>query len=272
MDFKPTSEQQAIIDAALTGEDLVIEAAAGTGKTTTLKQIGNALAPKTGAYLAFNKSVADEAKADPNFPANVKPYTSHGLANGHCRMHPEHRHLMAKFGKNKPGNFRDKRTREPGLVDILNIPFAGFRSQDGEVALKNYQVATLALMMVDRFCNSDADEIQLYHLPKQDGLAPAQLDELRLYVRGFARTAWADIQSPAGRLAFTHNHYRKLWALTRPRIDADFILYDEAQDQQPVMIKVVQDQRQYGTQIIIVGDSAQAIYGWTGAVDAMDKF
>jgi superfamily I DNA/RNA helicase len=38
------------------------------------------------------------------------------------------------------------------------------------------------------------------------------------------------------------------------------------------MIKVVQDQRQHGTQIIIVGDQCQAIYGWTGAVDAMDKF
>ena len=36
----PTEEQQAIIDAYRTGRNLVIEAGAGTGKTTTLKMLG----------------------------------------------------------------------------------------------------------------------------------------------------------------------------------------------------------------------------------------
>ena len=36
----PTEEQQAIIDAYRTGRNLVIEARAGTGKTTTLKMLG----------------------------------------------------------------------------------------------------------------------------------------------------------------------------------------------------------------------------------------
>ena len=36
MKFKPTEEQQAIVDLALKGEDVVINAYAGAAKTTTL--------------------------------------------------------------------------------------------------------------------------------------------------------------------------------------------------------------------------------------------
>lgn len=70
----------------------------------------------------------------------------------------------------------------------------------------------------------------------------------------------------------THNCYRKEWALTHPRIDADFIMVDEAQDSAGVLVRLIQDQAGHGTQIITVGDSYQAINGWTGAIDAMDKF
>jgi ATP-dependent exoDNAse (exonuclease V) beta subunit len=36
---RPTGEQQAIIDASQSGADLVIEAGAGTGKTSTLRLV-----------------------------------------------------------------------------------------------------------------------------------------------------------------------------------------------------------------------------------------
>jgi hypothetical protein len=44
----PAGEQQAIIDAHRTGGDLVIEAGAGTGKTTTLKMLGTAAPVRAG--------------------------------------------------------------------------------------------------------------------------------------------------------------------------------------------------------------------------------
>lgn len=40
-DFKPSEQQQEIIDASKTGESFVVNALAGTGKTTTLKQMGS---------------------------------------------------------------------------------------------------------------------------------------------------------------------------------------------------------------------------------------
>jgi DNA helicase IV len=47
----------------------------------------------------------------------------------------------------------------------------------------------------------------------------------------------------------------------------DFILFDEAQDANPVMLSVVD--KMAGVRKVFVGDTHQAIYGWNGAVDAM---
>jgi len=65
----PTPEQQAIGAAFGTGENLVIEAGAGAGKTSTLKMIAQQAGRKRGLYLAFNRSIVDDAAASGEFPA-----------------------------------------------------------------------------------------------------------------------------------------------------------------------------------------------------------
>ena len=62
-----------------------------------------------------------------------------------------------------------------------------------------------------------------------------------------------------------------MWALTEPKIDADFLFLDEAQDTNPVLEEVFAAQRGHA-QLVMVGDSAQAIYGWRGARDVMTGF
>ncbi|SHG77571.1 UvrD-helicase domain-containing protein [Streptoalloteichus hindustanus] len=62
-----------------------------------------------------------------------------------------------------------------------------------------------------------------------------------------------------------------MWALTRPRIHGDFLLLDEAQDTNPVVEQVFLAQGAHA-QLVMVGDSAQAIYGWRGARDVMTGF
>ncbi|MFJ3498560.1 UvrD-helicase domain-containing protein, partial [Streptomyces sp. NPDC086091] len=97
----------------------------------------------------------------------------------------------------------------------------------------------------------------------------AQLAEV---VLPFAVKAWGDLQNPEqGVVRFEHDHYLKMWALTEPRIDADFLFLDEAQDTNPVLEQVFAAQRAH-TQLVMVGDSAQAIYGWRGARDVMTGF
>src|SRR5690606_34892923 len=61
-DFAPTSEQQAAIDAFASGENVAIHAAAGTGKTSALRFLADVDPSKRGLYLAFNTSVANDAK------------------------------------------------------------------------------------------------------------------------------------------------------------------------------------------------------------------
>jgi hypothetical protein len=262
MAFNPTAEQNNIVAAALTGGSVAVTAGAGTGKTSTLVLVADALAPKKGLYLAYNKAI--QTDAEKKFPANVLCKTSHGLAYGACMRHPEHSKLMGKLNGN--------RVSPVDASKILNIPFNGFQSRDGQVSIQGWKLAGVAQATVSRFALSADDQITERHVPKLDGLNDEQMSELRTFILRFARAAWADVQSPAGRLQFTHDHYRKLWALTNPTIDADFIMYDEAQDAEPVMARVVEQQAAKGTQIIMVGDESQAIYGWRGAVDAISKF
>ena len=67
-----------------------------------------------------------------------------------------------------------------------------------------------------------------------------------------------------------HDHYLKMWALTEPRIEADSLFLDEAQDSNPVLEQVFAAQRAHA-HLVMVGDSAQAIYGWRGARDVMAR-
>jgi hypothetical protein len=81
------------------------------------------------------------------------------------------------------------------------------------------------------------------------------------------RRAWADITDPNGTLPFRHDHYLKLWHLSGPKINADYILFDEAQDANPVLVDIVRQQTH--AQLVWVGDSNQQIYSFTGAINAL---
>src|SRR4051812_34133471 len=78
MSFTLTAEQQHCVAEAVMTENLVIEAGAGAGKTSTLRLISEALAPAKGLYIAYNKAI--QLDAEKSFPWNVKCKTSHSLA------------------------------------------------------------------------------------------------------------------------------------------------------------------------------------------------
>jgi superfamily I DNA/RNA helicase len=74
-----------------------------------------------------------------------------------------------------------------------------------------------------------------------------------------------DEKSP---LPLGHDGYLKLWALSRPRLNYGYVMLDEAQDTNDVVIDMLQRQ---DCQIVYVGDRHQQIYEWRGAVNALDK-
>lgn len=73
----PSNEQALIIEAAKTGKNIKVQAFAGTGKTTTIKLLVQAI-PKPSAYIAFNKDIVDDVKEQ--LPSYVSSYTAHSLA------------------------------------------------------------------------------------------------------------------------------------------------------------------------------------------------
>jgi hypothetical protein len=108
-------------------------------------------------------------------------------------------------------------------------------------------------------------------VPRKPGLdTPGCLAALRAELPPLSAKAWDDLTSTDGQLRFDHDVYLKLWQLSGPRLAAGYILLDEAQDANPVIAAIVENQAH--AQLIAVGDRCQAIYGWRGAVDGMTAF
>lgn len=252
MTLRPTAEQAAIIDAVRRQRNIVIQAGACTGKTSTLKMAAQTLGRRTAIYVAYNKSIAAEAAA--SFPAQVMCRTAHSLA--YQALGRRYRHRL-----NGP---RELPTRR---AEILGTGWVDLGASN---PITPVQVARIAVETVTKFCYSDADEIDTRHVPLQNGIAGSDHEALARQVVPYARRAWADLREPDGRLKFQHDHYLKLWALTRPTLPADVVMLDEAQDSNPCVAQLVQGQT--GAQRIAVGDSNQSLYGWRGATDALGSW
>ncbi|MGH9123589.1 MAG: AAA family ATPase [Acidimicrobiales bacterium] len=73
-----TGEQEAVVAAAVEGGRLCVVAGAGTGKTSTLVAVAQAMGRRRGRYLAFNRAVVGDCRR--RLPASVGASTAHGLA------------------------------------------------------------------------------------------------------------------------------------------------------------------------------------------------
>jgi hypothetical protein len=253
--LRPTAEQQAILDACAAGGNLVIEAGAGTGKTSTLRMAATVMRGR-GLYIAFNRSIAQDAKR--SFPGHVQCATAHALA---------FRAIGHLYAHRLPDPKRKTRLAYPtgvdaaALVGIVGPLQLGADNQIGPKTLYQYVVDT-----VKKFCRTTDQVIGRQHVPEIEGLSALAAAALADVAVPAAQAVWADACDVDGRLKFEHDYYLKMWQLSGPKLDADFVMLDEAQDADPVIAAVVQAQT---GQLVAVGDSCQAIYGWRGAVDAI---
>lgn len=255
MTFTPTAEQDAILAAFTDGKDLVIQAGAGTGKTTTLKLLANST-PRYGTYLAFNKAI--QVSAAQSMPPTVRCKTAHGLA-------------WQEFGNRYSARMNAERPSWATVIDFLNAGPLTVPGTDGKRrSLTAYQTARLVLDTVKGYCQTSDADITAAHIPPVPGVAGPgdrafnvrtqrnETDLLADYVLPRARKAWADIQNTEGVLSYDHSYYLKAWALTNPIIGGDYLAFDEAQDANGAIAGVVNAQTHL--QRIFVGDSSQQIY------------
>ncbi|MFF5228427.1 UvrD-helicase domain-containing protein [Dactylosporangium sp. NPDC000521] len=254
MSHRPTAEQAAIVDASTTGEHLVVEAGAGTGKTSTLKLLARANPRRRGVYMAYNKAIATEAARD--FPRTVLCKTSHGLA-------------FQAIGRRYAHRLKAPRMPAREIAKLLRINEPA-RVVDELGPLAPQQLARITMQTVEKFCYSADQQIERWHVPKLAGLDGVNARQaLAQVILPHARRAWEDISRIDGVLPFKHDNYLKLWALGNPILPGDYVLLDEAQDSNAAVAGIVERQN---AQRILVGDRSQAIYGWRGATDAMATF
>ncbi len=254
--YKPTHEQEQALQTALTRQSFKIVAYAGAGKTSTLKLIGDNLRGR-GMYLAFNKAIANEATQ--KFPTHVNCRTFHSLAFRHTD-----RQITAKL---QLPRFSPQRLAH----DLGLIPLQVKRSIDGKsqfVTLTPERQARFVSDAVSYFCSTHSSYPAPRHLQLPDWLAPSEAEELRDKLYPFVEKRWLQSIDPRHNAGIGHDIYLKLWALSKPIIPSDFILFDEAQDADPLMMGILTQQP---SQVIYVGDAHQQIYEWRGAVNAMKR-
>lgn len=257
MAFTPTDEQDRIVTAIEEGSNLAVQALAGTGKTATLLLGAEAKERrlKMGLYLSFGKANTEDAKK--RFPGTVECKTSHSLAMG-----------VGRFYSRRFGRKDSRRTGEELATAFNTKPFA----PSPDRTITSVGVAVLAKLAVERFARSADRELTAWHVPRADGIDGDTAKALDEHVLPFAKAMWKDLQDPHGnRAEFDHDHYRKIWALQGPnlqgpKLDYNFIMLDEAQDTDALMLDVLKRQQ---CQLIAVGDSNQQLYRWRGATDAL---
>ncbi|MGW4725378.1 UvrD-helicase domain-containing protein [Streptomyces sp. NPDC004291] len=252
--FTPTDEQTRAADRFGAGDHMALQAGAGTGKTSTLALLAQNTR-RRGRYIAYNRAIAQEAAA--RFPATVTCKTAHALAYAAIG----HRYARRLDAPRRPAW---RTGQDLGITKPVRV---------GDHTLMPTTLSNSALRTVTRFCHSADPEITDHHVPPLRGLEnPDVQGQLTSLVLPYARKAWEDLQNPNdGVVRFDPDHFLKIWSLTNPRIPADFLLLDEAQDTNPVVEHIFNSQRDHA-QLVLVGDSAQAIYHWRGAKDVMTAF
>jgi len=236
MKLIPTKEQQAIVDSAVAGDNLIVKAFAGSAKTSTCVMVAEKL-QKHSLYVAFNKSIATEAKD--KFPSSVICKTMHSLAYG-AIVTPGYRKKLQGW----------------------------FNMQDIEVPIGTKDADKLRLEtieLVKGYCQSKHKTISTFAVEQADNLGIVQLD------LDVLTSYWKVLIDEDDKTKITHDVYLKLYQLSQPILGFETIYLDEAQDSNEVTLDIVLSQKRFGTQLVIVGDSYQAIYAWRGAVDALDK-
>jgi len=243
-----TSEQQAIISS--TG-NIKINAVAGSGKTTTLIEYARTRPPRSRIlYLAFNRSVKLEAvrKFSDVGLKNVKVETAHSLAFKHT-----------VFKHNYKVRAQAYKTNE--IAEMLGVKATG--EKHGE-----YVVANHINKFISYFCNSEKSRVQ--ELNYLDTISDPK-------ARSFVKTVYHYIESQTrlllgkmdkGEIEVTHDFYLKKFQISNPKLDFDYILFDEGQDASAAMLDVFL--RQEATKVI-VGDTHQQIYGWRFAINSLEK-
>lgn len=277
--FGLTVEGKSILDSVLLDqENIVVQARAGTGKTTLLEDLAVNTNQKI-LYLVFNSANAKQARE--RMPANVTSTTVHSLA---WRNMDVFKTFGDKF-QNKE-KFADRLAR-------LNLPYdrGGIKmmmltertvqrycqSSDLDILSKHVPEMPDTWFLDDREINELENTQKTYGITSKEYinkkeyfsvLAKKRSKKTKTKIVDLAQGLWSCIINPRDTASLYHDHYLKIWANQKPELQYDLIAVDEGQDSNGLTISLVSSQN---AQKIWVGDDFQGIYGWRGAINALNR-
>lgn len=262
--FDPTKEQQDALALAIKHSLLKIQAGAGSGKSSTLFYMAENL-PEKSLYLAYNKTMADEAKDKCRKLglSNVTCMTTHSLA-----YQVEGKKLHHKLSRPR-GRYVNVAGTGTEIAKYFRVPEV--KADNGKTVTKNY-IGLIIKDTVNRFETSDKDKISEKSIPrshlkdieKRYG-NNVNIQKLTNLVVRKSKELWEERCDIYSDVLSTHNTYLKLYQLSKPDLSRFSIIYlDEAQDVNPVTYSIVMQQKKH-CKIVFVGDEFQSIYAFNNA-------
>lgn len=269
---KPTEQQADIRDSVKAGGNHVVAAGAGTGKSTTLALTAEAVG-KRGIVLTYNKNAALAIQG--KLPSGWLGSTIHSLAwravkAGTCNsLVTEASLAMRKLDK----GWRGATPWEiPTLLGIGKHPIPCVDKVGHPGTVTRNALAAMARNTVKHWCNSADHDIETRHVRVPTGVDRDKSPELVQSILAMARTYWSMSINPTSGIPFDHDFYLKIWQvwsdITVYQLPYDLVFLDEAQDSNQLACHIFLRQR---AQLVAVGDQAQTMYAWRGAIDAMSR-
>lgn len=242
-------QQKAIFHEVEFGtSNLLIEAVAGSGKTTTLVKLCELIAGSV-AFCAYNKSIAEEIKVRVASLTNVQPGTFHSFG-------------FSAWRNANSGRVKVEPRKLDELCDELNIPWAarkfakelvGFVKQGLHKPGSEFQANAHEIVEFREL------ESMLSGISVPQGIAFAELLLNQSISVGNEVIDFDDMMY----LPLIHD-------CKFPQFDA--VLVDEAQDTNLARRLIAERMMKPAARYIAVGDRFQAIYAFTGAdADSMDQ-
>lgn len=307
---KPTPEGKRILQGAKAGFNLVIQAFAGSGKTTVLESIARMMKKffpeKHGLYAVYNRQ--NRLEAETRMPGNVESRTFDSLSfMADVNKDMKTKYLTYKNAKNQSGeNAPITRNNTRDIAEMFG--FKDIVLSNG-IKLPARVAAGLTMAAVNAWVLTADPEVSKEHFFHELSKSPfdyKQFQDPKVIARGEldetifpeqlikkARMIWKHIQTPYDpstvQMIPDFDYMFKNWQLTNPNLAEydprtgksinglnkvpQFIMVDEAQDMNPVAYDIFKKQQTLhnnGIQTIVVGDKYQQINAFRGTVDAID--
>ena len=289
--FKPSLYQVNILNAIReTNKNILVDAKAGSGKTSTLLLISDEIIKqgKKCLFLAFNKSIVTELqnRIQSN---NVEIKTLHSLGLSFLRSYLFRKHEMnyeleIDQKDEKAKNYIEKyfneycaedfkkssaiaNLTESNIKDIYNNIIRELTSMINYVRLYNinYKEPEKVFELGDKLC-WELKDWPSYNLKNYPYIIRDTINKIK---EDFENPIFSESGKPLYIISYTDMIYFPcLYGMTPPssvRNYLDFILCDESQDLSVLQQHFLKLLKTYNNRYIFVGDEKQAIYGFAGA-------